>query len=54
MTLRWTRVADPAVLYQAAEHEIVWDPTGWHLWRAAELLGVFTTLSAAKRAAEEL
>ena len=54
--MKWHRDKEsPAVIYDSVEgrYSIVWDPSGWHLWAGANLLGVFPTLSAAKDAVRD-
>jgi hypothetical protein len=57
--MRWRREEGPARHYvsEPRGYSIIWDPEGWHLWwepgEGSQLLEVFSTLRAAKQAAEE-
>jgi hypothetical protein len=49
--VKWRRdTSTPARIYDSTDgrYSIVWDPSGWHLWKGRELLGVFSKLTLAK------
>jgi len=58
----WRRErASIATIYSTipARFTIIWDPQGWHLWannvvRPSTLIGVYPTLDAAKKRAQEV